>query len=90
MLGEPNQGVKPPRAAQKRDLLRDRLMSMGAGKRTTSDAGDKGVNETSDRPEHPPDEESHRSIRERLEDWAAGESSGFEAVRIIAEPRVAR
>ena len=63
---------------------------MGAGKRMKSDAGDKGVNETSDRPERSPDEDFHRSITELLEDWAGGESSGFEAVRIIAEPWVAR
>ena len=42
------------------------------------------------RPEHPRDEEFHRSITESLEDWALTRGGGYEAVRIIGDPRQAR
>lgn len=39
------------------------------------------------RPEHVRDEEFHRSITETLEDWAVARGGGFEAVRMIGDPR---
>lgn len=42
------------------------------------------------RPEHRPDEEFHRSVTELLEDWRLGNESGFEAVRVIGDPKSSR
>ncbi len=42
------------------------------------------------RPEHRPDEEFHRSVTELLEDWTLGSETGFEAVRVIGDPKTSR